>query len=220
MKSAIGLQDNEDLAFFGKVNASISHELKNILAIVSETAGFLNDLTEMAAEAKEIDLEMLKTCSKDIVEEIQRGFATIKQMNRFSHSMDEPFKTIDLSEILNLMIGLAGFLSFSSIVRFEHREESGPVIFTCPFRLQNLIYQSLVFAFESSGPDGEIDVSIHDGQKGGVGIHFSGLSPIDAGTFPTDKMTRVAEAIGAQICASADSRAFDILLPIKADAGE
>ncbi|MBW1849305.1 MAG: sensor histidine kinase, partial [Deltaproteobacteria bacterium] len=33
---------NEDLIFFGKINASISHELKNVLAIISETAGLLN----------------------------------------------------------------------------------------------------------------------------------------------------------------------------------
>ena len=29
----------ESLGFFGKVNASISHELKNVMAIISETAG-------------------------------------------------------------------------------------------------------------------------------------------------------------------------------------
>jgi C4-dicarboxylate-specific signal transduction histidine kinase len=32
MSSVIEFQNNEDLAFFGEVNASISHELKNILA--------------------------------------------------------------------------------------------------------------------------------------------------------------------------------------------
>jgi hypothetical protein len=38
----------DSLAFFGKVNASISHELKNVMAIISETAGLLGDLSEMA----------------------------------------------------------------------------------------------------------------------------------------------------------------------------
>ena len=152
MSSAIGLQDREDLAFFGKVSASISHELKNILAIISETAGLLDDLTQMAKSGKDIDLETIKTCSKDIVEEIQRGFAVIKRMNRFSHSVDEFVKSVDLVEILDLTIGLAGFLSFASNVRFDHQEE-GPVVFTSPFRLQNLIYQGLVFAFECAGRD-------------------------------------------------------------------
>jgi signal transduction histidine kinase len=216
MESAIELQDNDDLAFFGKVNASISHELKNILAIISETAGFLNDLTEMASEGKDIDLETLKRCSRDIVEEIQRGFVTIKQMNRFSHSVDDPFKSVNLVEILELMVGLAGFLSFASNVRFDPQEEAAPVVLTCPFRLQNLIYQAVVFAFESAGPDGEIHVSIHPEKNGNVRIHFSGFGPMGARTFPTEKTTRIAETIGAQICTSADSQAFDILLPVKA----
>jgi light-regulated signal transduction histidine kinase (bacteriophytochrome) len=83
MSREIDFKNNDDLAFFGKVNASISHELKNILAIISEAAGLLQDLTEMAAKGKKIELEMLQTCSQDIIEEIQRGFATIKQMNKF-----------------------------------------------------------------------------------------------------------------------------------------
>ena len=84
MDSTIDFKNNDDLAFFGKVNASISHELKNILAIISEAAGLLQDLTAIATKGQKIELEMLNTCSQDIVEEIQRGFTTIKQMNTFS----------------------------------------------------------------------------------------------------------------------------------------
>jgi len=81
MSNTIEFQENDDLAFFGKVNASISHELKNILAIISEAAGLLQDLTEMATKGEKIELEMLNTCSQDIIEEVQRGFVTVKQMN-------------------------------------------------------------------------------------------------------------------------------------------
>ena len=96
MNSANDFQNNADLAFFGKVNASISHELKNILAIISETAGLLNDLTKMLTKGENVDLEMLLTCSRDIEEEIQRGFGTIKQMNTFSHSVDDTLKRVKI----------------------------------------------------------------------------------------------------------------------------
>ena len=86
MNNTTDFGSNYDLTFFGKVNASISHELKNNMAIISEAAGLLQDLTEMATKGQKVELEMLKTCSQDIVEEIQRGFTTIKQMNKFSHS--------------------------------------------------------------------------------------------------------------------------------------
>lgn len=213
MNSAIEIQNNEDLAFFGKVNASISHELKNILAIISEAAGLLHDLTEMLTKGESVAPEMLMTCSKDIVEEIQRGFVTIKQMNTFSHSVDEALKSVNLIEVLDLMINLAGFLSFASKVRFDPPEEAAPMVLTCPFRLQNLIYQVLVFAFESVGPDGEIQVSIHPQKNGSARITFSGLGSMNAPTFPVDKTKHIAESIGAEICVTGDSQGFDILVP-------
>ena len=149
MESPVEFQNNEDLTFFGKVNASISHELKNILAIISETAGLLGDLTQKATRDGKIDLELINTCSNDIVEEIQRGFATIRHMNRFAHSVDHAVDNVDLIEVLQLMISLTGFLSYASKVRFDGAEPADRLIRTCPFRFQNLIYQTLVFAFES-----------------------------------------------------------------------
>jgi hypothetical protein len=219
MGTAIGIQDSTDLAFFGKVNASVSHELKNILAIISETTGFLNDLTEMAKEGTDIDLETLKTSFRDIIEEIERGFLTVKHMNRFSHSVDDVFKSINLVETIDLMIALSGFLSFAGRVRFDPPEKAGPDVLTCPFRLQNLIYQTLVFAFESAGPDGEISVSVNPEMNDRVRITFSGFGVLDSRTFPTGNAARIAETIGAQIGAGNDSQAIDIVLPLRLDEG-
>jgi len=213
MSSSIEFQNNEDLAFFGKVNASISHELKNILAIISEAAGLLNDLTEMAAKGQNFELEMMKTCSQDIVEEIQRGFATIKRMNAFSHSMDNPLKRVNLIEVLDLIINLAGFLSFASKVRFDPPAGAAPIVLTCPWRLQNLVYQTLVFAFESVGPDGNIQVSLHPQKNGSVRIAFSGLGSKRARRFPEDKTIQIAASINAEIGVSDDSQSCNILVP-------
>jgi signal transduction histidine kinase len=213
MTSAGTIQNNEDLAFFGKVNASISHELKNILAIISEAAGLLNDLTEMAAKGKDVELDMLRTCSRDIVDEIQRGFATIKQMNTFSHSVDEPLKSVNLIEVLKLMINLAGFLSFAGKVRFEPPQQAAPTVLTCPFRLQNLIYQALVFAFESAGPEAEIQVAILSETKGRARIIFSGLGSKTDRPFPEDRIRRIADSIGVEIQVAADLKGVDIVVP-------
>ena len=213
MNGAMDSQNNEDLVFFGKVNASISHELKNILAIISEAAGLLNDLTEIASKGGNFELDMIRTCSKDIVEEIQRGFATIKQMNTFSHSVDDPLKRVNLSEVLDLMIHLAGFLSFASKVRFDPPEEASPIVLTCPWRLQNLIYQALVYAFESVGPEGEIQASLQPQKDGSTRITFSDLGTKSARTFPIDRTRQIAASINAEIGMSGDSRMLDIIVP-------
>jgi len=207
------IHKNDDLAFFGKVNASISHELKNILAIISEAAGLLNDLTEMAARGEDVELEMLRSCSRDIVEEIQRGFTTIKQMNTFSHSVDDPFKSINLSETLQLMIDLAGFLSFACQVRFVPPQQSLPTVLTCPFRLQNLLYQALVFAFESAGPEAAIQVKMQAESGGRVRITFSGLGSGRDRPFASDQIQQIADSIGVTVRMTGDFRQLDILVP-------
>ena len=176
MDSTIDFKNNDDLAFFGKVNASISHELKNILAIISEAAGLLQDLTEMMSRGQKIELEMLKTCSQYIVEEIQRGFTTIKQMNKFSHSVDAPLKSVNIIEVIDLMINLAGFLSFASKIRFDLPQDGASTVSTCPFRLQNLVYHTLVFAFKSVGVDGKIEIAVHQHHAGFIDFEDENLS--------------------------------------------
>ena len=213
MTSSDEIRNNHDLAFFGKVNASISHELKNILAIISEAAGLLNDLTALAGRGKDVDLQMLRTCSDDIVAEIQRGFATIKQMNKFSHSVDDPFKSIDLIAVLALMIDLAGYLSFTGQVRFDPPPQGVPAVLTCPFRLQNLLYQALVFAFESTGPEAEIQVAMQPESSGHVRIIFSGLGSKCERAFPSDQMRRIADSISVAVQVNGDSRQIEIVVP-------
>ena len=213
MESPVAFQGNQDLTFFGKVSASISHELKNILAIISETAGLLGDLTQKAMRDGKIDLELINTCSNDIVEEIQRGFATIKNMNRFAHSVDKAIDSVDLVDLLKLMINLSGFLSFASKVRFDAADPIDPMIRTCPFRLQNLIYQTLVFAYESVGPEGEISVSMQRQPNGEAQFIFSGLGSKSTRPFPADETKKIAASIGAEIQAAGDSALIHIRLP-------
>jgi signal transduction histidine kinase len=212
MNSMIDFKNNDDLAFFGKVNASISHELKNILAIISEAAGLLQDLTEMATRGQRVEFGMLKTCSQDIVEEIQRGFTTIKQMNTFSHSVDTPLKSVNLIEVLDLMINLAGFLSFASKVRFDPAPKEASIVSTCPFRLQNLVYHTLVFAFKSVGVDGEIQVTVHRETNSSARIAFSGLGTQCDLPFPTEEAKNIAKSIGGEIRMADDSQTIDILV--------
>ena len=213
MNNTTNFGNIDDLTFFGKVNASISHELKNSMAIISEAAGLLQDLTEMAVKGQKIELEMLKTCSEDIIEEIQRGFAIIKQMNAFSHSVDEPVKKVNLLDIIDRMVALSRFLSFASKVRFDPTAEDASVVLTCPFRLQNLIYQALVFAFESAGPDGQIAIGIQSQPNDNVHINFSGLGSSNIRSFASDKTKIIAASIGIDIREAANLHSFELVVP-------
>lgn len=213
MNDAINFINIEGLKFFGKVNASISHELKNILAIISETAGFLNDLTDLAKQGQELKLSLLEGCSESIAEDIQRGFTTIKQMNQFAHSVDNPINEIDLLETLELTINLSRFLSFSSKVQINENDTEPQSILTCPFLLQNLIYQLLIFAYKSVGVDGEIHIQLTSKRKEGTSLVFSSPGQLGLGGFPTPKIQKTADVLGVELTQNTSLHELDIWIP-------
>ncbi|MCK5348154.1 MAG: HAMP domain-containing histidine kinase [Desulfobacula sp.] len=213
MNDAINFINVEELKFFGKVNASISHELKNILAIISETAGFLNDLTDLAKQGKDLKLSLLESCSESIAEDIQRGFTTIKQMNRFAHSVDNPIKEIDLLETLELTIKLSSFLSFASKVQINNSDKETKSILTCPFLLQNLVYQILIFTYEAIGPDGDIHVRLNPKNNNGTHLIFSSPDQLALEDFPTPKIQKSADVLGLKLNINTSLNELDIWIP-------
>ena len=217
MNDALNNMNIENLKFFGKVNASISHELKNILAIISETAGFLNDLTELAKQGKELKLSLLENCSNSIAEEIQRGFTTIKQMNRFSHSVDVPVMDVDLLEVLDLIIGLTGFLSFAGNVRIEGKGQKFETITTCPFLLQNLLYRILCFAYECAGPEGEIRLRLSPEKDKGILLTFLNSAQMPVEKFPDDKIKQTADLLGVEFKKNDSFYELNMLIPYTCD---
>jgi hypothetical protein len=114
----------EGLAFFGRVSAVISHDLKNVMATISETAGLLGDLVDLAGEGRALDPNELKSCSETIIDEIQRGYVTIGLLNAFAHSADQPLKEVDLAEMVTLAVNLSQCLSYAR--RVERDRGGGP----------------------------------------------------------------------------------------------
>ena len=209
--------DYDSLAFFGKVNASISHELKNVMAIISETSGLLSDLSDLASAGKPIAPEMLKSCTGSIMEEIQRGFSTIRQMNRFSHSIDSPVQSVNLMDMLDLVIHLSSYLSFSAKTTLDPGPDNAPVVLSCPFLLQAVVYQALVYAYKHTGPEAEITLLIQALDNWGWRIIFPGFDVSRFEVFPDTPTAVMAESIGVTIhCDSASDRVeIDIPLSIE-----
>lgn len=213
MNDTMNFINIEGLKFFGKVNASISHELKNILAIISETAGLLNDLTDLAKQGKDLKLSMVEGCSESIAEDIQRGFTTIKQMNRFAHSVDIPIKKINLLETLELTIKLSRYLSFASKVQISNGDGEAKPILTCPFLLQNLIYQILIFIYEAIGPDGDVNIRLDSKKDEGIHLIFSSTARLILEGFPTQKIQKTADILGAELNMESTLIGLDIWIP-------
>ena len=213
MEKFIELLFEEGLSFFGHINASISHELKNILATVSETSGLISDLIEVSESGKPLDLNAIKHSSQEIGEEIQRAFVTIKQMNTFAHSVDNSFSETSIVDTLDLVINLSQFLSYASQVEFFKQEFSNIKIFTCPFLLQDLLYQVLSFSYKTVGHKGTIRISLHNEEKS-ASIIIDNMKLDENTVLPDKRMLKIAEVLGIVITLLPNKTGFYISIPL------
>lgn len=205
MRGDIHFVGETALRFFGKMSASISHEIKNVLAIINENAGLLEDFTLMAKKGIPLDPERLKKLSGMVIKQIQRGDEIIKNMNRFSHSIDESSKKVDLYETLDLMVALsARFASMRGVILDFVQADSDMTslsIKTNRFYLENLIWLCLDFAMDAAGSGKTVGLSVE--QTGNSGricfMHLENLNDMPSDTFPNEEMRALLETIKAEI---------------------
>ena len=162
---------------FGSISASISHELKNALAIINENAGLLEDLSFMAVKGLPLDPGRLKSLAANIGKQIQRADGIIRNMNRFAHSADETVQSVDLGETLSLTIALSSRLAAMKSVTVNFKPPAKAIcVATRLFYLENLIWLCLKEIFERAGAEKEITLVLRP-QPEGAAIIFS---PVDA----------------------------------------
>jgi C4-dicarboxylate-specific signal transduction histidine kinase len=91
--------------FMGRVTASVSHELQNVLAIIRETAGLMQDFMMMGDRCENL-AERLETSLASIKNQVNRGVALTHGLNGFAHSADNLTCTIDIRGTLTRLLHL------------------------------------------------------------------------------------------------------------------
>ena len=201
------------LQFFGKMSASISHEIKNTLAIINEKAGLLEDLAALAEKGVPVDPQRLKTQAGKIAKQVRRADGIVKNMNRLAHSVDEAVMSIDLVGTVELVKELSARIAAMRKITLETQPPVEPVtLSTNPFLLQNLIWLCVDFAMRRSGPGKTLALLTEGAEKGGK-IRFARLEGLADGPieeFPGGKEKAMLQALGADLVV--DIRAGEITL--------
>jgi C4-dicarboxylate-specific signal transduction histidine kinase len=190
------------LQFFGRISASISHELKNVLAIVNENAGLLEDLTLMAERGQPIDPGRLKIMAAAVQKQVGRADEILKNMNRFAHSIDETVAEVDLNPTISLFMVLTDRFTAMRGVKVDLQLPDSPLtIPTAPFFLMNLLWLGLDFSMSASGDEKRVELVV-DETETSVRIRFrrlAGLTRELSGTFPSDREKRLLAVLEADM---------------------
>lgn len=101
-------QNDRIAAFFGRMTADLTHEIKNILAIIQESAGLMEDITAISPPAEKRFQEKFNNALRAIRAQLQRGMELTTLFNRFAHIPDSSRAEIDLVDAVRNMHDLAG----------------------------------------------------------------------------------------------------------------
>ncbi len=141
MPSKNSYPGNTGLTFFSRVSASVSHEIKNVLAIINENAGLLEDLVLMSEKGSPLSRERLGRLAQEVRTQIKRADVIVKKMNRFAHSADRPMETVDLYAAADFITGMCERITrLEKSVVIISPPESPVTIQTNLFYLQELIF--------------------------------------------------------------------------------
>ena len=151
---------NSQLASLGKMLAGYSHELKNHLAIINESAGLMDDLLEMGSIDDEQSVQRFKKSISLIWERINQADTMAKYMNSFAHKMDIPVSSFDVNELLNEELAfLERFFLIKSASLQKDLQSDLPSVRNNPSLLQFVIFAYIHRIIAGIDSGGEIAVS-------------------------------------------------------------
>lgn len=138
------------IAFFSKIAATFTHDIKNVLAIINENAGLLEDLSLMASKGYPLNIEKVVSIAGKVQSQVQRADDMVGRMNTFAHSNDSPQGPIDLKEALELLLAMTKRILAKKNVSFfiQAPPRDNYIIQSQPFFVFNFLWFCIEKAIE------------------------------------------------------------------------
>lgn len=137
---------HDDTAFMGKMTAGATHELKNVLAIVGESAGLLEDLLQLPACREFSHRDRFLKALTSIRDQVRRGTQILTHLNKFAHGSDHEKSAVRLFDLMENLKALSDrFLRQKAIaLNLVPDSDADLVVETFPVALQRLLFDALM----------------------------------------------------------------------------
>jgi signal transduction histidine kinase len=189
------------LAFFGRLTASASHDINNVLSIVGELSGLLEDTLDTAPEGG-VPPERLRRVADGLATQVQRGARIVKRLNRFAHSADEPVKSVDLMEQLEAVTALAQrFATLKRMTLQTNLPDDEITLSTNPFVLQQAVFLCIDTFLRSEDQDTPVIVSAEP-RDSGAEVKITG--PLTLADGELQEQASLLQLLARELGGSAD----------------
>lgn len=196
------------LNFFGAITRSLSHQLANVMAILTELTGLQEDVLYAAEQGTPLDPARIENIVGRMNKQLERGTGYIKQLNRFGHSVDHPRTTMEAGEIFERVVAYSRRFAVLKKMTLTHsRPEADIPMEGSPFDLQHVIYRCLDAALCASEQGSELAVTL-EASDGGARFVLSGPTANDAGEELASRLTlarQLVEGVGGKLDSAADT---------------
>jgi len=211
-----------EIEFFGRITAGFTHELKNVLATVRESAGLMEDILGMSQEAPSSHSARLSRSLAIIQGQVKRGIELLSGLNRFAHSPDQPGKArLDLNETVEQVVLLSQrFARLKGVTLKALRAEAAVPVELPPVLLQMVLFSGLEFCWERTPTGGEISLCVA-GKENGPVLDFlcrgSGGVEDDCfrdavGSEPWENLAGMVECLGGAVEIAAECPGLSVRL--------
>ena len=217
MSTVAGTPSEQGIEFFGRMTASISHEIKNALAIVNENAGLLGDLALLMDKGRPLSPERLTTLAGNIRRQVQRADDIIRRLNRFAHSAHEPAASADLGQVLAFTVALADRLATMKGVTLTVDAGEPVTVEVRPFVLENLLWFCLQQLFTAAGSGTTVALAAEaEGATALVRIRCAAGTEVNAAATEVERAGRPLLAeLQAQLGVAPTGDALLLRLPVR-----
>lgn len=208
-------RSTRDTAFLGGVTAAATHEIRNILAIVKESAGLVEDCCQRDEDG--VDLDRIRRALGRIQRQVTRGTDLMVSLSRVAHAGEESLAEIDLGAELEHTVLLCQRIGRRKSQQV-HLQPPGATITvrTDPLLLQELLFAAVQRCLADRVPGAVLRVSLLRVEgRPAVALTSDDAPDADAGLTPqTPSLEELAAEIGVQL-RKTDARG-DLLLLLSA----
>jgi signal transduction histidine kinase len=161
----VNSSESDKAAFMGKITAGVTHELKNVLAIIRESAGLMQDLLALSGDAQFPLREKFSKVLSNIGDQVVRGVDLASRLNTFSHLPDETSSGLDLNEVAVQVVFLSQrFARLKGISLNVQPHERSVIVVTDPLKIQMVLFQCVELLVNVVGTGATI--TLHPLQQG------------------------------------------------------
>jgi len=211
-------EEYPEAAFLSAMTASTTHEARNVLAIIKESAGLVEDLVQVYAARGSLNQEKVQRALERIDLQVRRGADLLTTLNRLAHTLDQALSTVELNQEVEQLVRLSQRFARQRDQRIEAegRPEELHLLLNA-LRLHMTLHEALMCCLEELPPGATITVG---GREEG-GAAFAEFRSAEGGNAPGHtvggsrwtKLEYLANSIGAKVERRPGGYGIRILFP-------